>query len=85
MCEKCMEHVKCPVGEKRVVEVVGEKETIIDAYGHKLFVYPWEMVVDKYPDRTEAVIKQTVIDENFVNYGSVLEITHCPWCGERLV
>lgn len=85
MCEKCMEHIKCPVGEKRVVVVAGEKETIIDAYGRKLLVYPCEMVVDKYDDHTEAFIKQTVIDENFVNYGCVLEVTHCPFCGERLV
>ena len=86
MCEKCIEHVKCPVGEKRVLPVAArEGGNTIDAYGRRLYWGPWEMVVDKYPDHTEAFIGQRVWDENNVQYGSGFDITHCPFCGEKLV
>lgn len=85
MCEKCMEHIKCPIGEKRVIAVAGEEGETVDAYGRKLYWKPWEMVVDKYPDHTKAFMVETVFDENNVQYGGGFDITHCPWCGAKLV
>lgn len=73
------------LAKKRVIPVAGENGSTITAYGRKLFWRSWEMVVDKYPDHTEAFIKQDVWDENFVHYGSFLDITHCPFCGEKLI
>lgn len=85
MCEKCMEHIKCPIGEKRVVAVAGEAGSTVDAHDRKLYWTPHKMVVDKYPNHTEAFIYQDVWDENNVQYGGGFDITHCPWCGEKLI
>lgn len=85
MCEKCKELLMCPVGEKRKVEVeYPDKKQLIDAYGKYLFIKPWVMFVDKYPDgRNESGIYQEVYDENNVHYGGGITITHCPFCGEK--
>ena len=85
MCEKCKELVMCPVGEKRIVEVEYPRDDkIIDAYGKWLFINPWTMYVDKYPDgHNESGLFQEVYDENSVHYGGGLTITHCPFCGEK--
>lgn len=86
MCNKCEALVKCPVGEKRRVEV--EKAPAgqaVDAYGKKLFVGPWVMFVDKWPDgRIDSGLYREVTDENSVQYGGGIDsITHCPFCGEK--
>lgn len=85
MCEKCRELVMCPVSEKRRVEVdYPDKNQIMDAYGKQLFIEPWVMYVDKYPDgHNESGLYQEVYDENHVHYGGGLTITHCPFCGEK--
>lgn len=86
MCNKCEALVKCHVGEKRQVEV--EKppvNQIVDAYGKKLFVGSWIMFVDKWPDgKIDSGLYQEVYDENFVQYGGGLTITHCPYCGAKM-
>jgi hypothetical protein len=75
----------CPVGEKRLVEVAHpDKSQVIDYYGKQLFIEPWVMYVDKYPDgHNESGLYQQVYDENSVHYGGGLTITHCPFCGEK--
>lgn len=85
MCNKCEALVKCPVGEKRKVEVEKHRGEVVDAYGMKLFVGAWTMFVDKYPDgKINSGLYQEVYDENHVQYGGGLDtITHCPFCGER--
>jgi hypothetical protein len=85
MCEKCKELVECPIGEKRRVEVAREdKSEITDYYGRKLTIGPWIMFVDKHPDgKIDTGIYQDVYDENSVHYGGGLDITHCPFCGEK--
>lgn len=85
MCEKCKELVMCPIGEKRHSEVAyPDKSQVIDFYGKKLFIDPWVMWVDKYPDgHNESGLYQEVYDENNVHYGGGLTITHCPFCGEK--
>ncbi len=85
MCEKCKELVNCPVGEKRKVEVARPvKPELVDAYGKKLFIEPWVMFVDKWPDgNIDSGLYQMVYDENSVHYGGGLDITHCPFCGEK--
>lgn len=87
MCEKCRELVMCPVGEKRRVEVEHpDKSEITDFYGKKLFIEPWVMFIDKWPDgKIDCGIYQRVYDENSVHYGGGFDLTHCPFCGERLV
>lgn len=86
MCEKCKELAMCPVGEKRIVEVafpVSSKLT--DAYNKHVYVKPWIMFVDKYPNgEIDSGLFQEIYDENHVNYGSLLSITHCPFCGEKI-
>lgn len=85
MCNKCEKLVKCPVGEKRKVEVEAPPAgDIVDAYGKKLHVGPWVMFVDKWPDGTiDSGLYQEVYDENHVHYGGGIIITHCPFCGEK--
>lgn len=85
MCSKCEALVKCPVGEKRVVEVEKPSETkVVDYYGKDLFIGSWMMFVSKWPDgKIESGLYQEVYDENFVQYGGGLTVTHCPFCGER--
>lgn len=86
MCNKCEKLVKCPVGEKRYIEV--EKpfaNKIVDAYGKKLFIDSWIMYVDKWTDGTiKSGLYQDVYNENHVQYGCRIDITHCPFCGEKL-
>ena len=86
MCNKCEKLVKCPVGEKRVVEVEKPSKTkVVDHYGKDLFIGSWMMFVSKWPDgKIESGLYQEVYDENFVQYGGGLDtITHCPFCGEK--
>ena len=85
MCEKCKELVMCPVGEKRRVRVAyPDKSQCTDAYGKQLFIDPWVMWVDKYPDgHNKSGLYQQVYDENSVHYGGGLTITCCPFCGEK--
>ena len=75
----------CPVGEKRKVDVAyPDKHEVVDAYGLKLFIDPWVMYVDRWPDgKVDSGLHQQVYDENSVNYGGGLTITHCPFCGEK--
>ena len=86
MCHKCRELVACPVGEKRIVvvdtPVVSET---VDYYGRRLFIDPVKMVIDKWPDgQIDCSIGQHIYDENNVGYGSGVNISHCPFCGEKL-
>lgn len=85
MCNKCEELVKCPVGEKRRVAVDFPSEVnIVDAYGRKMHVEPWIMLVDRWPDgHVDSYLSQDSYDENYVHYGAGLTITHCPFCGEK--
>lgn len=86
MCHKCRELVACPVGEKRIVVVENPvvSETV-DYYGRRLFIDPVKMVIDKWPDgQIDCFIGQHICDENNVGYGSGVDISHCPFCGERL-
>lgn len=75
MCNKCEALVKCPVGEKRVVEVEKPSKTkVVDYYGKDLFIGSWMMFVSKWPDgKTESGLYQEVYDENFVQYGGGLD------------
>lgn len=85
MCNICYELVNCPIGEKREVVVETPKRSReIDYYGHVLTVEPVMMFIDKYADHTDCCIKQDVYTEDSVHYGSVFDITHCPYCGQRL-
>ena len=86
MCHKCRALVACPVGEKRIVvvdtPVVSET---VDYYGRRLFIDPVKMVIDKWPDgQIDCSIGQHIYDENNVGYGSGVNISHCPFCGEKL-
>lgn len=85
MCEKCKELINCPVGEKRKVEVdFPDKSEVMDAYNKKLFIKPWTMFVDRWPDgHIDSGLYQVIYDENCVHYGGGLTITHCPFCGEK--
>ena len=85
MCEKCRELVMCPIGEKRKVKVdYPDRNEIMDAYGKKVFIEPWTIFVDKYPDGyNESGLYQEIYDENSVHYGGGLVIPHCPFCGEK--
>ena len=86
MCHKCRDLVACPVGEKRIVVVENPvvSETV-DYYGRRLFIDPVKMVIDKWPDgQIDCSIGQHIYDENNVGYGSGVDISHCPFCGERL-
>lgn len=86
MCEKCRELAACPIGEKRTVTVEPAicPETI-DYYGRRLFTDPVVMHIDKWPDgQIDCSIGQHVYDENNVGYGGYFDISHCPYCGEKL-
>ena len=81
MCNKCEELVKCPVGEKRKVAVEAPPASDI---GKELFVGPWVMFVDKWPDgKIDSGLYQEVYGENHVQYRGGITITHCPFCGEK--
>ena len=86
MCNKCRALVECPVGEKRIVAVApATVPEIVDFYGRRLFSDPVEMVIDKWPDgQIDCFIGQHVYDENNVGYGSGVDISHCPFCGQKL-
>lgn len=86
MCNKCRALVECPVGEKRsvVVEPALVPETV-DYYGRRLYIDPVMMHIDKWPDgKIDCLIGQHVYDENNVGYGSGVDISHCPFCGQKL-
>lgn len=86
MCEKCKTLVACPVGQKRRVDVdIPSDPEVTDAYGRKLFIPPVQIVIDKWPDsQVDCFLMQDVHDENNVGYGFGMEISHCPFCGQRL-
>ena len=86
MCEKCKELLKCPVGEKRKVEVQPPyRAEDIDYYGKKIFAKPWVMYLQRWSNgEVDCSLYQDVYDENFVHYDSHINIAHCPFCGELL-
>lgn len=87
MCDKCKALVECPVGEKRTVVVeTPKKPEIVDHYGRVLHIGPVEMHIDKWPDgHADCFVGRDIHDDNDVAYGDGYDITHCPYCGERLV
>lgn len=87
MCVKCKPLTECPIGEKRRREFdFPKKPNIVDYYGRTLRIGPITMYVDKWPDgHTDCGIYQDCEDENNVQYGTGFDITHCPYCGEKLV
>ena len=86
MCSKCKPLLECPVGQKRIVNVeLPDRSETVDYYGRKLFIAPVQMVIDKWPDgQVDCSIGQECYDENHVGYGSGVNISHCPFCGQRL-
>lgn len=86
MCSKCQPLLECPVGRKCTVNVeLPDKSEIVDYYGRKLFIAPVQMHIDKWPDgQVDCFIGQDCHDENNVGYGSGVNISHCPFCGQRL-
>ena len=86
MCEKCRELVACPIGEKRIVTVApATVPETVDYYGRTLYTGPVQMFIDKWPDgQIDCFIGQDVHDENDVGYGGGFDISHCPFCGEKL-
>ena len=68
-----------------MVKVEFPPEAVVeDAYDRKLYVEPWIMFVDRWPDgHVDSGLFQNVYDENNVHYGGGLTITHCPFCGEK--
>lgn len=87
MCKFCQELIECPVGQKRSVIVEYPKQSeVVDYYGLKHHIEPTKMHIDKWPDgHIDCFIKQDAWDENNVQHGFGLDITHCPYCGENLV
>lgn len=85
MCDKCKELVMCPVGEKRKAYVDFPTDSeIVDFYRNKIHVDAWVMYVDRYPDgKVDSGLYRTIYDDNGVQYGGGLDITHCPFCGEK--
>ena len=86
MCNFCEELVKCPIGEKRrVVFDTPKVKKIIDAYGNGLNIGDGIMFVDKYKDHIDAGIYRNVYTDDNVQYGGGFDISHCPFCGEKLI
>lgn len=73
MCDFCKELIKCPVGEKRQVELFGNGEGVdTDAYGHDLITAPLTMYIDKNnKDGWSCGIYQDVYTEDSVHYGII--------------
>lgn len=86
MCDRCGELVACPVGQKRKVNVdFPLKPEIVDFYGRVLYTKPTQIVIDKWPDgHVDCFIEQECYDENSVHYGFGMDISHCPFCGQKL-
>lgn len=43
------------------------------------------MFVDKWPNgHVDCGVYREVYDENGVHYGGGFDISHCPFCGEKL-
>lgn len=86
MCNFCEELINCPIGEKRMVVVdTPEAKKTTDAYGNGLNIGDGIMFVDKYEDHTDAGIYRDVYTDDSVQYGGGFSISHCPFCGEKLV
>lgn len=86
MCNFCGELVNCPIGEKRTVVVdTPEVKKTTDAYGNGLNIGDGIMFVDKYEDYTDAGIIRDVYTDDGVQYGGGFKISHCPFCGEKLI
>ena len=62
MSNKCEALVKCPIGEKRKVEVEKPRGEVVDAYGMKLFVGAWTMFVQMGVPRRRTEQVQEVLD-----------------------
>lgn len=78
MCKKCEELIKVPEGRKAW--------TVLDEcipYGGKLS--KTIMLVDHYKGGIkDAFIAHTTILEDDRNYGTVIDIKYCPFCGQKL-
>lgn len=88
MCENCNELLSCPVGEKRRKDlaVSPEPTVVTNGYGQQLRETPWRMVVKRPLDSEPwAMLYQGCNDQHGMNYGAAIIITHCPFCGERLI
>ena len=79
MCERCEKLKKVPKDKKETVVLVDAKA--IDAEVYKAF-----MQLNHRDDGTPfAFLKsEVVIKSTGRSYGIVIDITHCPFCGERL-
>lgn len=43
------------------------------------------MFVDRYKDHTDVGIFRDVYTDDGVQYGGGFKISHCPFCGEKLI
>lgn len=79
MCKKCDMLLKVPVGEKRIVVLEDSDST----YGAK--VDETIMFLNNYGYKIESFITHKIVLENDRNYGCVINIEYCPFCGENLI
>ena len=87
MCDKCKFLAKCIPGEARtdvVAEATERKAIKIDK--GTLYFDGWYVRVEKNEDGTgKGYLYQRVYDGTLTSRNDRLEITHCPFCGKRLV
>lgn len=77
MCNKCEQLVNCPSGEKRVMEV----DRSVNDHGD---VGITSMVLDRdYAGTNVFITTEVFMDEVYANMP--IDISYCPFCGEKLV
>lgn len=77
MCNKCEQLINCPSGEKRVVEV----DRVVNGHGDVGII---SMVLDRdYAGVNAFITTEVFMDETYANMP--IDISYCPFCGEKLV
>ena len=77
MCE-CEVLKNVPIGQKRKM-IIEHKEDFLGIKVSKTYI-----VVDNYGDKLDIFLNHTDVLYDGMNYGTVFDITHCPFCGRDL-